>query len=76
MGHFTVVYLVAKPSIWSEAEGDLVVLEISKVHKVHLKSSKVCIIPRSPLASLLLKSLATKCTTVKWTIKYVSLDHL
>ena len=26
IGHFTVVYLVAKPSIWSEAEGDLVVL--------------------------------------------------
>ena len=27
IGHFTVVYLVAKPMIWSEAEGDLVVLE-------------------------------------------------
>ena len=27
IGHFTVVYLVAKPLIWSEAEGDLVVLE-------------------------------------------------
>ena len=26
IGHFTVVYLVAKPLIWSEAEGDLVVL--------------------------------------------------
>ena len=25
IGHFTVVYLVAKPLIWSEAEGDLVV---------------------------------------------------
>ena len=28
-GHFTVVYLVAKPFIWSEAEGDLVVIETS-----------------------------------------------
>ena len=27
IGHFTVVYFVAKPLIWSEAEGDLVVLE-------------------------------------------------
>ena len=29
IGHFTVVYLVAKPLIWSEAEGDLVVIETS-----------------------------------------------
>ena len=28
-GHFTVVYLVAKPLIWSEAEGDLVEIETS-----------------------------------------------
>ena len=27
--HFTVVYLIAKPLIWSEAEGDLVVIETS-----------------------------------------------
>ena len=27
--HFIVVYLVAKPLIWSEAEGDLVVIETS-----------------------------------------------
>ena len=27
ISHFTVVYLVAKPLIWSEAEGDLVVIE-------------------------------------------------
>ena len=27
--HFTVVHLVAKPLIWSEAEGDLVVIETS-----------------------------------------------
>ena len=29
IGHFTVVYLVAKPLIWSEAEGDIAVIETS-----------------------------------------------
>ena len=29
MGYFTVVYLVARPLTWSEAEGDLVVIETS-----------------------------------------------
>ena len=29
IGYFIVVYLVAKPLIWSEAEGDLVVIETS-----------------------------------------------
>ena len=29
IGYFTVVYLVAKPLIWSEAEGDLVEIETS-----------------------------------------------
>ena len=29
IGHFTVAYLVAKPLIWSEAQGNLVVLETS-----------------------------------------------
>ena len=29
MGHFIVVYLVAKPLIWSKAEDDLVVIETS-----------------------------------------------
>ena len=29
IGHFTIVCLVAKPLIWSEAEGDLVVIETS-----------------------------------------------
>ena len=29
IGHFTVVYLVAKSLIWSEAEGHLVVIETS-----------------------------------------------
>ena len=29
IGHYTGLYLVAKPLIWSEAEGDLVVIETS-----------------------------------------------
>ena len=29
IGHFTVVYLIAKPLTWNEAEGDLVVIETS-----------------------------------------------
>ena len=29
IGHFTVMFLVAKPLIWSEAEGDLAVIETS-----------------------------------------------
>ena len=29
IAHFTVVYLVAEPLIWSEAEGDLVMIETS-----------------------------------------------
>ena len=29
IGHFTVVYLIAKPLIWSEAEVDLIVIETS-----------------------------------------------
>ena len=29
IGHFTVVHLVVKPLIWSEAEADLVVTETS-----------------------------------------------
>ena len=35
---------------------------------MHLESSKVCIMTRSTLASLLFKGLATKHTAVKWTI--------
>ena len=33
-----------------------------------MKSSKVCITTKSTLASLLFKGLATKHTTVKWSI--------
>ena len=29
MGYITVLYLIAKPLIWREAEGDLVVIETS-----------------------------------------------
>ena len=35
---------------------------------MHLKSNNVCIIARSTLALLLFKGLATKHTTIKWTI--------
>ena len=73
LGLFTVLYLVAKPLIWSEAVGDLVVIETStwlawQQSNLHLRSSKVCIITWLPLASLLLKGLETKHTPVKWTI--------
>ena len=73
IGHFTVLHLVSKPLIWSEAEGDLVVIENSillawEQSNLHLKHSYVCIIARSPLAALLFKGLAIKHTTVKWTI--------
>ena len=33
IGHFTVVYLVDKPLIWSEAKSDLVVMETSMITK-------------------------------------------
>ena len=38
-----------------------------------MKSSKVCITTKSTLASLLFKGLATKHTTVKWSIATSSL---
>ena len=41
IGHFTVVYLVAKPLIWSEAEGDLVV--IRDQYLVSMISIYICI---------------------------------
>ena len=59
------MYLVAKPFIWGELEGDHVVIKT-----VFLKSSDVCIITRSSLASLRFKGLATKHATVKWTLAY------
>ena len=41
-----------------------------------MKNSKVCIITRSPLASFLFKGLATKLTTVKWTIRLSYKNHI
>ena len=41
-----------------------------------MKSSKVCIITRSPLASLLFKSLATKHTTIQWTINHAAIVEI
>ena len=51
IGHFTVVYLVAKPLIWSEAEGDLVVIETSiqvafeKQQGLYHNMVTLCLIP-------------------------------
>ena len=62
-GHFTVVYLVAKPLIWSEAEvacydkDQYLVSMITK--KFTFEKQNVCITTRSTLASLLFKGLAT-----------------
>ena len=42
---------------------------------MHLKSNKVCIIARSTLALLLFKGLATKHTTIKWTILELTADR-
>ena len=39
---------------------------------LHLKSSVVCIMTRSPFASLLLKGLATKGATLKWKAKNIT----
>ena len=38
-----------------------------------MKSSKVCITTKSTLASLLFKGLATKHTTVNWSIAHVNI---
>ena len=41
-----------------------------------MKSSKVCITTKSTLASLLFKGLATKHTTVNWSIAHVNIFFL
>ena len=70
MVHFTVVCLVAKPLNRSEAKVDLVMIQTLLLFKCTLLSylaSKilVSITTISPLASLQIKDLATKYTTVK-----------
>ena len=70
MVHFTVVCLVAKPLNRREAKVDLVMIQTLLLLKCTLLSylaSKilVSITTMSPLASLQIKDLATKYTTVK-----------
>ena len=71
--HFTVVCLVAKPLNRNEAKGDLVMIQTLLLFKCkllcyHANKILVSITTRSPSASLQIKGLATKCTTVKWPI--------
>ena len=77
MGHFTIVSLVTRTSIGSEAGGDLqcfsyvdhvVLMQTTCSLHLHMKSTPVCIKTRSPLASLPIKGQVTKHTTVKWPI--------
>ena len=72
--HFTVVYLVAKPLNKSKAKVDLVMSQTLLLFKCkllcyHANKILVSITTRSPSASLQIKSLVTKYTTVKWLIK-------
>ena len=71
---FTVACLVAKPLNRSEAKGDLVMIQTLLLFKCkllcyHANWILVSITTRSPSASLQIKGLATKYTTVKWPIK-------
>ena len=67
------VYSVAKPLIWSEAEGDLVVIETS--NQLAWSQSNLHLKTRSTLASFLFKGLATKHTTLKWGSYYITGDE-
>ena len=53
---------------WPSCDIDQYLFSILQT-SLHLKGSKVCIMIRSPLASLLFKGLATKHATVNWTIQ-------
>ena len=65
--HFTVACSIAKPLNRSEAKGDLLVIQTSLFFKCKLFSYLilVSITTRSLSASLQMKGLATKYTTVK-----------
>ena len=63
------MHLVVRPLILSEAESNLIVIETSLHDNKVISNRKVArFAVRSPLLSLLFKCLATKHTTVKWTI--------
>ena len=71
--HFTVVCLVAKPLNRNEAKGDPVMIQALLLFKCkllcyHANWILVSIPTRSPSASLQIKGLAYKYTTVKWPI--------
>ena len=73
--HFTVVCLVAKPLNRNEAKGDFVMIQTLLLFKwkllcYHANWILVSITTRSPSASLQIKGLTTKYTTVKWPIGY------
>ena len=74
--HFTVVCLVAKPLNRNEAKGDFVMIQALLLFKCkslcyHANWILVSIPTRSPSASLQIKGLATKYTTVKWPLDSV-----
>ena len=78
--HFTVACLVAKPLNRSEAKGDLVMIQTLLLFKCkllcyHANWILVSITTRSPSASIQIKGLATKYTTVKWPIVLVILNQ-
>ena len=75
IGHFAVVYLVAKPMTWSEAEGDHIEIETTQSN-LHLKSSNFCILTRSTSVLLLFKGLATKHSNQAWGIEPDEIDAL
>ena len=72
--HFTVVCLVAKPLNRNEAKGDLVMIQTLLLFKCKLLCNYtnkilVSVTTWSTSASLQIKGLATKYTTVKWPIR-------
>ena len=74
MAHFTFVSFVAKPLNRIEAKGDLVIIQTLLLSKC--KRIPVSIKTKSPTASLRIKGLATKPTTIKWPIIVVRLDRV
>lgn len=75
IGHFAVMYLVAKPMTWSEAEGDHIEIETTQSN-LHLKSSNICILTRSTSVLLPFKGLATKHSNRAWGIEPQTCDAL
>ena len=72
--HLTVVCLVAKPLNRNEAKGDLVMIQTLLLFKCKLLCNYtnkilVSVTTWSTSASLQIKGLATKYTTVKWPIR-------